>query len=51
MSNAPELEMIYGVLAEIREVLMRINKNLVELNTILEHMWREGLIVKERLSP
>ena len=51
MSDAPELELIYGALAEISERLERINKNLIELNTILEHMWREGLIFKGRLSP
>ena len=73
MSESPELELIYGALAEIDKKLDRIdealrvmgysvlpeisdrlekiNKNLIELNTILERMWREGLIVKERLSP
>ena len=51
MSDAPELELIYGALAEISDRLEKINRTLMELNTILERMWREGLIVKGRLSP
>ena len=51
VSESPELELIYGALAEISDRLEKINKNLIELNTILERMWREGLIVKGRLSP
>ena len=36
MSNAPELELIYGALAEISDRLEKINKNLEKLNEILE---------------
>jgi len=32
MSNAPELELIYGALAEISDRLEKINKNLEKLN-------------------
>ena len=36
MSDAPELELIYGALAEISDRLEKINKNLRDLNRILE---------------
>ena len=36
MSNAPELELIYGALAEISDRLEKINKNLEKLNEVLE---------------
>ena len=36
MSDAPELELIYGALAEISDRLEKINKNLEKLNEILE---------------
>ena len=32
MSNAPELELIYGALAEISDRLEKINKNLEKLS-------------------
>ena len=32
MSDAPELELIYGALAEISDRLEKINKNLEKLN-------------------
>ena len=40
MSESPELELIYGALAEISDRLEKINKNLEKLNDILEYYLR-----------
>ena len=48
MSGSPELELIYGALAEIDKKLEKINKNLeylnrtleIYLNEISEALWR-----------
>ena len=36
MSDAPELELIYGALAEISDRLEKINKNLERLNALID---------------
>lgn len=45
MSDAPELELIYGALAEISDRLEKINKNLEKLNGILD-MWLERISLR-----
>ena len=42
MSNAPELELIYGALAEISDRLEKINKTLEKINKTLD-LWLEQL--------
>ena len=42
MSESPELELIYGALAEISDRLEKINKNLEKLNKTLD-LWLEQL--------
>ena len=45
MSESPELELIYGALAEISDRLEKINKNLEKLNGILD-MWLERISLR-----
>ena len=43
MSESPELELIYGALAEISDRLEKINKNLEKLNETLE-MYLDSIV-------
>lgn len=51
MPESPELELIYGALAEISDRLEKINKNLEKLNKILD-MWLERITIRlQEASP